>query len=94
MRTVAKIAFCAALALSALPAPAGEVEDLERRIRETEERIAQQRKKADEASARAKETRSPPIRPWNHCPKRTGPPGPPKCARSRGTGPTNGDRCT
>lgn len=55
MRTVAKIAFCAALALSALPAPAGEVEDLERRIRETEERIAQQKKKADEASARAKE---------------------------------------
>jgi hypothetical protein len=55
MRTIAKIAVCAALALSALPAPAGEVEDLERRIRETEERIAREKKRADEAAARARE---------------------------------------
>ena len=45
----------AALALSAGLAPADEVDDLERKIRETEERIAQQRKKADAAAARAKE---------------------------------------
>ena len=55
MRALSMIAACAALALSALLAPAGEVEDLERKIRETEERIAQQKKKAEEASARAKE---------------------------------------
>ena len=53
-----RIVFAAALAALLLPAgfaSAGEVEDLERRIRETEERIAQQKKKAEEASARAKE---------------------------------------
>ena len=52
--------WIAAAALAALLLPAGfssagEVEDLERKIRETEERIAQQKKKAEEASARAKE---------------------------------------
>ena len=57
MRTRALFAALAAavLALHAVPARADEVDDLERKIRETEERIAQQRKKADEAAARAKE---------------------------------------
>ena len=57
MRTRALFAAlaAAALALPAVSARADEVDDLERKIRETEERIAQQRKKADEAAARAKE---------------------------------------
>ncbi len=57
MRTRALFAALAAagLALHAGPARADEVDDLERRIRETEERIAQQRKKAEDAAARAKE---------------------------------------
>ena len=57
MRTPALFAALAAavLAFHAVPARADEVDDLERKIRETEERIAQQRKKADEAAARAKE---------------------------------------
>ena len=57
MRTRALFAAlaAAALALHAVPARADEVDDLERKIRETEERIAQQRKKADDAAARAKE---------------------------------------
>ena len=57
MRTRALFAALAAavLAFHAVPARADEVDDLERKIRETEERIAQQRKKADEAAARAKE---------------------------------------
>ncbi len=57
MRTRALFAALAAavLAFHAVPARADEVDDLERKIRETEERIAQQRKKADDAAARAKE---------------------------------------
>ena len=57
MRTRALFAALAAtvLALPAVSARADEVDDLERKIRETEERIAQQRKKADDAAARAKE---------------------------------------
>ena len=53
-----RIVIAAALAALLLPAgfaSAGEVEDLERKIRETEERIAREKKKAEEASARAKE---------------------------------------
>ena len=45
----------AVLVLPAVSSRADEVDDLERKIRETEERIAQQRKKADDAAARAKE---------------------------------------
>lgn len=57
MRARALFAALAAavLAFHAVPARADEVDDLERKIRETEERIAQQRKKADDAAARAKE---------------------------------------
>ena len=57
MRTRALFAALAAavLAFHAGLVRADEVDDLERKIRETEERIAQQRKKADDAAARAKE---------------------------------------
>jgi hypothetical protein len=54
-RRIVIAAALAALLLPACLASAGEVEDLERRIRETEERIAREKKKAEEASARAKE---------------------------------------
>ena len=54
-RRIVFAAVLAALLLPACLASAGEVEDLERRIRETEERIAREKKKAEEASARAKE---------------------------------------
>ena len=54
-RRIVFAAVLAALLLPACLASAGEVEDLERRIRETEERIAREKKKAEEASARAKD---------------------------------------